>query len=182
LFTGRSPAARAYLGKTLRQVAAERGMPPVETALELIRSIGDIGVVSFNMTEADIETLMKDPFVMTSSDGSGGHPRLYGAYPRKIRRYVLDKTVITMERMIQASSAQVAEVYRIPERGIVRTGFYADLIAFDPGTIRDEATYTEPERLAGGVRWVLVNGVVAVEDGKATGALAGRGLRKPVRR
>lgn len=181
LFTGRSPAASAYLGRTLKQVAAERGMPPVETALELIRTIGDIGVVSFNMTEADIETFMKDPFVMTSSDGSGGHPRLYGAYPRKIRRYVLDKPVIPMERMIQASSAQVAEVYRIPERGLVRAGFYADLIAFDPATIRDEATYTEPERLASGVRWVLVNGVVAVEDGKATGALAGRGLRKPVR-
>jgi N-acyl-D-aspartate/D-glutamate deacylase len=156
-------------------------MPPVETALELIRAIGDIGVVSFNMTEADIETFMKDPFVMTSSDGSGGHPRLYGAYPRKIRRYVLDKPVITMERMIQASSGQVAEVYGIPERGAVRTGFFADLIAFDPRTIRDEATYTEPERLATGVRWVLVNGVIAVEDSKATGALAGRGLRKSVR-
>jgi N-acyl-D-aspartate/D-glutamate deacylase len=181
LFTGRTPAASAYRGKTLKQVAGERGMPPVETALELIRTIGDIGVVSFNMTEADIETFMKDPFVMTSSDGSGGHPRLCGAYPRKIRRYVLDKPVITMERMIQASSRQVAEVYGILERGAVRTGFFADLIAFDPRTIRDEATYTEPERLAIGLRWVLVNGVVAVEDGKATGALAGRGLRKPVR-
>jgi N-acyl-D-aspartate/D-glutamate deacylase len=181
LFTGRAPAASAYRGKTLKQVAGERGMPPVETALDLIRTIGDIGVVSFNMTEADIETFMKDPFVMTSSDGSGGHPRLYGAYPRKIRRYVLDKPVITMERMIQASSAQVAEVYGIAERGLVRKGYFADLIAFDSRTIRDEATYTEPERLASGIRWVLVNGVVAVDDGKATGALAGRGLRKPVR-
>jgi N-acyl-D-amino-acid deacylase len=181
LFTGRSPATSIYLGKTLKQVAAERGTPPVETALELIRTIGDIGVVSFNMTEADIETFMKDPFVMTSSDGSGGHPRLYGAYPRKIRRYVLDKPVITMERMIQASSAQVAEVYGIPERGSVRKGYFADLIAFDPATIRDLATYVEPELLATGVRYVLVNGQLAVEGGKVTGTLAGRGLRKPVR-
>jgi N-acyl-D-aspartate/D-glutamate deacylase len=72
-------------------------------------------------------------------------------------------------------------VYGIAERGLVRKGYFADLIAFDSRTIRDEATYTEPERLASGIRWVLVNGVVAVDDGKATGALAGRGLRKPVR-
>ncbi len=178
LLTGGSAAARQYVGKTLKQVAAEKGTPAVETALELIRTVGSMSVASFNMNERDIETFMKDPYVMTSSDGSGGHPRLYGTYPRKIRRYVLDRPVITMERMIQASSGQVAEVYGIRERGLIKAGFFADVIVFDPRTIRDEATYVEPQKLATGTRWVFVNGRAAVADGAPTGALAGRGLRK----
>jgi N-acyl-D-aspartate/D-glutamate deacylase len=181
LLTGRSSAARSLTGKTLKEVAAERDTGPVETALELIRTIGDIGVASFNMNERDIETFMKDPFVMTSSDGSGGHPRLYGTYPRKIRRYVLDKPVITMERMIQSSSGQVAEVYRIPDRGTLEVGRFADVIVFDPKTIREEATYVEPEKLSAGMRWVFVNGKAAVADGTPTGALAGKALRKGVK-
>jgi len=171
-------AARPYIGKTLKQVAQEKRMPPVETALEMIRDGLDMGVASFNMTEKDIETFMKDPFVMTSSDGSGGHPRLYGTYPRKIRRYVLDKPVITMERMIQSSSQQVAEVYGIRERGSIKTGSFADVIVFDPATIREMATYVEPEKLSVGMRWVFVNGKAAVADGQPTGVLAGKGLRK----
>ena len=171
-------AARPFIGKTLKQVAAEKRMPPVETALEMIRDGLDMGVASFNMTERDIETFMKDPFVMTSSDGSGGHPRLYGTYPRKIRNYVLDKPVITMERMIQASSQQVAEVYGIRERGSIRAGYFADVVVFDPATIREQATYVEPEKLSVGMRWVLINGKAAVENGQPTGVLSGKGLRK----
>jgi len=159
-------------------VAAEQGVPAVETALEMIRNGLDMGVASFNMTEQDIETFMKDPYVMTSSDGSGGHPRLYGTYPRKIRRYVLDKPVITMERMIQSASQQVAEVYGITERGSIHEGYFADLIVFDPNTIRERATYVEPELLSVGMRWVFVNGRLAVDGGAPTGTLAGRALRK----
>jgi len=153
----------------------------VETALELIRAVGDISVASFNMTEQDIETFMKDPYVMTSSDGSGGHPRLYGTYPRKIRSYVIDKPVITMERMVRASSGQVAEVYGISARGKLVEGNYADVIVFDPKTIREEATYVEPEKLSTGMRWVLVNGKVAVADGVPAGILAGKSIRKSVK-
>jgi N-acyl-D-aspartate/D-glutamate deacylase len=123
---------------------------------------------------------MKDPYVMTSSDGSEGHPRLFGTYPRKIRRYVLDKPVITMARMIQSSSTQVAAVYGLTDRGALATGKFADVIVFDPRTIRDEATYTEPEKLSTGMRWVFVNGKPAVSNGTPTGAMAGRALRKPV--
>jgi N-acyl-D-aspartate/D-glutamate deacylase len=121
---------------------------------------------------------MKEPFVMTGSDGSGGHPRKYGTYPRKIRKYVLDKPLITMERMIQASSSQVAETFGIPLRGRLREGFFADVIVFDPRTIRETATYVEPEKHAVGIRWVFVNGIPAVEDGTLTGALPGRALSK----
>jgi N-acyl-D-amino-acid deacylase len=178
LMSNGSAAARPYIGKTLKQIAAEKGKPAVETALEMIRGGLDMGVASFNMNERDIETFMKDRFVMTSSDGSGGHPRLYGTYPRKIRRYVLDKPVITMQRMVQSSSAQVAEVYGIAERGALKVGYFADVIVFDPATIRDVATYVEPEKLSVGMRWVFVNGTAAVADGQLTGTMAGRGLRK----
>ena len=178
LLTSGSGEARQWVGKTLKQVAAEKKMGAVETALEIIEKHGGMSVASFNMNERDIETFMKDPFVMTSSDGSGGHPRMYGTYPRKIRRYVLDKPVITMQRMIQSASGQVAQVYGIAQRGVLRTGNFADVIVFDPRTIREEATYVEPEKLSTGMRWVFVNGQEAVADGKPTGKLAGRGLRK----
>ncbi len=83
-----------------------------------------------------------------------------------------------MERMIRASSGQVAEVYGIPDRGTLEVGRFADVIVFDPKTIREEATYVEPERLSTGMRWVFVNGALAVADGRPTGATPGRGLRK----
>ncbi len=180
LLTSGGAAAKPYIGKTLKDVATTKGTPAVETALEIIRTIGDISIASFNMIESDIETLMKDPYVMTSSDGSEGHPRLFGTYPRKIRRYVLDKPVITMARMIQSSSTQVATVYGLTDRGALATGTFADVIVFDPRTIRDQATYTEPEKLSTGMRWVFVNGKPAVANGTPTGAMAGRALRKPV--
>jgi N-acyl-D-amino-acid deacylase len=177
LTTGES-SAQPYVGKTLRQVALERGTPAVETALWMITGGLDMGIASFNMTEADIETFMRDPYVMTSSDGSEGHPRLFGTYPRKIRRYVLERRVITMERMIQASSAQVAETYGLADRGVLRAGAFADVIVFDPATIREEATYIAPTRLSTGMRYVFVNGRAAVARGAVTGTLAGRGLRR----
>lgn len=181
LLTGGNAAAKPYIGKTLKEVAAMRGRTAVQTALELIRDGLDMGVASFNMTEKDIETFMKDPNVMTSSDGSDGHPRLYGTYPRKIRRYVLDKQVITMQRMVRASAGQVAETYGLTDRGVLRAGAFADVIVFDPKTIRDEATYLEPTKLAAGMRYVFVNGTAAVNDGKLTGAMAGKALRRAIR-
>ena len=181
LLTGGNAAAKPYIGKTLKEVAAMRGKTAVQTALELIRDGLDMGVASFNMTEKDIETFMKDPNVMTSSDGSDGHPRLYGTYARKIRRYVLDKQVITMQRMVRASAGQVAETYGLTDRGVLRAGAFADVIVFDPKTIRDEATYVEPTKLAAGMRYVFVNGTAAVNDGKLTGAMAGKALRRAIR-
>ncbi len=178
LMVGGGVNAAPYLGKTLRQLAAERGTPAVETALAMVLEGLDLGVASFNMTEADIATFMRDPYVMTSSDGSDGHPRLYGTYPRKIRRYVLDTPVISMARMIQSSSGQVAATYGIADRGVVRAGAFADVIVFDPATIRERATYTAPTELAEGMRWVFVNGVAAVADGAPTGSLSGRALRR----
>ncbi len=181
LLTAGGAVAKPYIGKTLAIVAREKGTPPAETALELIRIGADMSVASFNMTESDIETFMKDPYIMTSSDGSGGHPRLYGTFPRKIRRYVLDKPVIPMARMVRASSGQVAQVYGITGRGELRAGNFADVIVFDTRTIRDEATYTEPTKLASGMNWVFVNGKLAVADKTLTSTMAGRTLKRDLK-
>ena len=178
LIDGDDAKAAPYIGKTLKQVAADAGQPAVETALDLVLRGIDMGVASFNMTEADIEVFMRDPYVMTSSDGSDGHPRLFATYPRKIRRYVLDRPVISMARMVESASGQVAATYGLTDRGVLRAGAYADVLVFDPQRLKEEATYTEPRKLATGMRWVFVNGTAAVADGAPTNALAGRALRK----
>ena len=172
------PEAAPYIGKTLAHVAMGAGQPAVETALDLVLRGLDMGVASFNMTEADIETFMRDPYVMTSSDGSDGHPRLFATYPRKIRRYVLDKPVLSMSRMIASATSQVADSYGLADRGTLRVGAFADVIVFDPRALREEASYTNPRALASGMAWVFVNGVAAVHRGVPTNALAGRALRK----
>ena len=181
LLTSGDASTTHLIGRTLKQIAADRHAPAVETALDLIRDGMDMGVASFNMTEADIAAFMRDPYVMTSSDGSDGHPRLYGTYPRKIRRYVIEQHVITMERMVQSSSGQVATVYGLTDRGVLRAGAFADVIVFDPSTIRDQATYTQPRKLATGMRWVFVNGVAAVANGAPKSVMAGRTLRRIAR-
>jgi len=121
---------------------------------------------------------MKQPWVMTDSDGSGGHPRKYGAYPRKIREYVLNRHLITLPRMIQASSLQVAETFNLKGRGKLAPGYFADISVFDEKTITDRSTYEKPEVFAEGIKYVIVNGKVAIDGGKYTGAMAGRALRK----
>lgn len=170
-------SGRDLIGKGLDAIATARGVEPAEAAFEIVRTIGDAGVASFNMNAADIETFMKADFVTTGSDGSDGHPRKYGTFPKKLRDYVLDRPVLTMEGMIAASSSQTARDLGIPRRGRLEPGWYADVIVFDPTTVRDLATYTEPKALATGMRWVFVNGRAAVESGRPTGVLAGKALR-----
>ncbi|HKC85704.1 MAG TPA: alpha/beta fold hydrolase, partial [Blastocatellia bacterium] len=158
----RGGADRNLIGKRLDEIAKSRGKSAVETALEIIKA-GNAGVTSFNMTESDIENFMKQPWVMTGSDGSGGHPRKYGTYPRKIREYVLERRVITLPRMIQASSLQVAETFNLKDRGKLSPGYFADVIVFDEKTIADRSTYDNPEVFAEGMKYVIVNGKVAID-------------------
>lgn len=164
-------------GKRLDAIAVARGKDPVEVAMDIIRTVGDQNVASFNMNAKDIDTFMRADFVTTCSDGSPGHPRKFGTFPKKIRDYVLDRPVITMARAIASSSGQPARDLHIAQRGTLQAGWFADVIVFDPKTIRDLSTYAEPEKLATGMRWVFVNGRAAVEDGKPTNVLAGRALR-----
>jgi N-acyl-D-aspartate/D-glutamate deacylase len=176
LTSGRDTAVR---GKTLAAIANNRGIPPIEAALQLIVESGGGSVASFNMNEEDIARFMARDWVMTGSDGSGGHPRKYGTFPRKFREYVREKKVITVPAFIRASTSLPAETFHLKDRGVLREGAFADIVVFDERTFTDRSTYEEPTLLATGMRWVLVNGTVAVDDGKATSALAGRTLRGP---
>ena len=162
-------------GKRLDAIARDRKTSPVEAALQIILA-GDASVASFNMNEKDIEKFMVQDFVMTGSDGSDGHPRKYGTYPRILRTYVYDRKVLTLPQAVRRSSASVAEFFGVGQRGTVMPGYYADVIVFDPKSIADRATYENPTELATGMNYVLVNGKIAIEDGKPTGTAAGRVL------
>jgi N-acyl-D-aspartate/D-glutamate deacylase len=164
-------------GKRLGEIARAWNVPAVEAALRIIRN-GGSDVASFNMSDADIDAFMKEDWVMTCSDGSPGHPRTYGTFPRKLRVYALDRKVITLEQAIHSSSALPADTFGLARRGHIQTGAFADVIVFDPKTLRDTATYEQPEKLAEGMRWVLVNGQFAIDSGKFTGTLAGRTLTR----
>ncbi|HEX3146414.1 MAG TPA: amidohydrolase family protein [Pyrinomonadaceae bacterium] len=172
---------RQYVGKRLNQIAKEMNKTPVEAALEIIKNAGGAGVASFNMNEKDIRRFMKEKFIMTCSDGSTGHPRKYGTFPKKLHQYVLQDKVISLPFFVRNSSALTAETFRIPERGLIREGYFADVIVFDPNTVSDRSTYEQSEVLAVGMKFVIVNGKLAVENGTYTGVLAGRALRKSVR-
>jgi N-acyl-D-aspartate/D-glutamate deacylase len=167
----------ALRGRTLEAVAAARGLDAVTAAIGILRE-GDVSVASFNMQEADIVALMRQPWVVTGSDGSAGHPRKFGTFPHKLRRYVREQAVLPLERFVQASSAQTAAILQLAERGQLREGWFADVLVFDPARVRDEATYEAPERLATGLSFVLVNGQVAVDEGRPTGVRAGRVLSR----
>ena len=168
---------RQILGKTLSKIAQERGQPPVEAALEIVKG-GDAGVASFNMQEDDIKNFMREEWVMTGSDGSEGHPRKYGTFPRKLRKYVFDESAITLTFAIRSSTSLTAETLGLKDRGLLKTGYLADVVVFDPKTINERATYESPEVLSTGVLYLVVNGKLAVDGGRAMSVLAGKALRR----
>jgi len=166
---------KSIVGKTLAQIATERKESPVDAAIE-ISANGDSSVASFNMKESDIEAFMRQPWVMTCSDGSAGHPRKYGTFPRKIHEYVYARHVITIEAAVHSSTQLTAETLRLKDRGLLKPGYFADVLVFDPKTYNERGTYEQPELLATGVRYLSVNGQMAIDNSALTTTLAGRPL------
>ena len=169
-------------GKNLLDISRVLGKTPVDAAIEML-ILGSASVISFNMSEKDIEFFMRKPYVATGSDGhivefGAGmpHPRSYAAFTRKIRRYVIEKNVIPMAHAIRAATGLPAGILGLKDRGLIKQGFAADLVIFDPATIADRATYEKPHQYTAGIQYVLVNGRLAVDEGKMTGILAGRPL------
>jgi N-acyl-D-amino-acid deacylase len=171
-------------GKTLAQIAKARGTTPEAAATGII-SRGGASIVSFNMSEDDIRHIMTRPYTMASSDGGlvlptegKPHPRDYGAFARRLGVYVRDRHVVSLEFAIRSMTSLPALVFGMSDRGTIREGAAADIAIFDPAAIRDVATYTDPHHLAEGMSYVLVNGVVVVDDGKFTTALPGKVLKR----
>lgn len=174
----------AIEGRTLAAVARERGLHPVDAALDLFRQ-GSPSIVSFNMHDDDVRAIMVQPFTLTASDGDlvpwqegVPHPRSYAAFTRKLETYVRDTGVVGLEQAIRSMTSLPAQVYRMPDRGVIRVGAVADLAVFDLARIHTESQFTDPHHLSEGMEWVLVNGEPAIADGDFTGALAGRVLLK----
>jgi N-acyl-D-amino-acid deacylase len=178
------PPDRSLEGKTLADIGKARGVTPVQAAIDMMAK-GNASIVSFNMSEEDIAAIMRAPYTMASSDGalvevgSGHpHPRDYGAFARRLGVYVRERHVVGLEFAIRSMTSLPASVFGIRDRGVIRPGAFADIVVFDPNTIRDAATYAEPQKLAEGVSDVLVNGIAVRLDGKFTDASPGRVLRK----
>jgi len=175
------------VGKSLAEIARERGEDPVDTAVWIQMNgwdrPGGARMRGFSLSELDIEHIMKQEFTATSSDagtvafGEGiPHPRYYGAFPRKIRRYVFERGVISLPFAIRSMTSLPAQIIGLRDRGLLREGYWADITIFDPKTIADRATYTDPHQYAEGIRYVLVNGEFVVDEGRITGKLPGRVL------
>lgn len=170
-------------GKRLSDLAQAAGLAPEEYALTLLEK-GDAGLVSFNMSEEDIALIMRQPWTMTCTDGGlqpvtegKPHPRSYGAFPRKLQRYVRERGVVALPFAVRSMTALAAEVFGIKDRGVVRPGAFADLLVFDLAQVKETATYENPHQNAEGFDTIVVNGTVARDGGRFTGALAGQVLR-----
>jgi N-acyl-D-aspartate/D-glutamate deacylase len=126
---------------------------------------------------------MQKPWVMTGSDGSSQvmgdalpHPRSYGTFPRKIRKYAFEKNLLSMEQAIRSASGLPAEMLGFKDRGLIKEGYVADVVVFDPETIEDKATFDDPHQYSEGILHVLIGGVSVIKNGEFTGVLAGKPL------
>ncbi len=187
----RNEALRRYIGRTLAEVAAERGVSPEEAAMDLVvEDSSRVDVVYFLMSEENVRRQIALPWMSFGSDAaalapegvflrSNPHPRAYGNFARLLGRYVRDEGLIPLEEAIRRLTTLPATNLGLRRRGALRPGYHADLVVFDPATIRDHATYADPHRYATGVVHVFVNGVQVLRDGEHTGATPGRVVRGP---
>ncbi len=186
-----NPALERYVGKTLAQVAAERHTDAIDALFDLLvedRAFTDVAV--FGMSEPDIRLALKQPWVSVDNDSQGTspdgllgrehpHPRAYGTFPRILRKYVREEHLLSLEDAVRKFSSLPAQRMRLGDRGLLKVGMWADVVVFNPDSVRDLATFARPNQLSQGMRWVLVNGVPVIADGGATGALPGKVLRGP---
>lgn len=185
-----SPVHPENAGLTIGEIARRRGIDGTDAACDyLAADDGHTRVVLRSMDEADVRTILAAPFVMIGSDGNSlapygvtgqgkPHPRFYGTFARVLGPYVRDYKVLTLPDAVRKMTGAAAEALGLARRGFVRAGYAADLTLFDPATIADRATYDEPHQYATGIRTVVVNGAVVIDDGEHTGALPGRVLRR----
>ncbi|MCZ6709986.1 MAG: D-aminoacylase [Gammaproteobacteria bacterium] len=187
----RNKALRAYIGRTLADVAAERGTSAEVTAMDLVVEDGSrVQVVYFLMSEENVKKCVALPWVSFGSDArsmateglflqQSTHPRAYGNFARVLGKYVREERALSLQQAIHKLTGLPAGNLKLRERGALRAGYFADVVLFDPEQIRDHATFDDPHRYATGMRYVLVNGDLVLDQGEHTGALPGRVVRGP---
>jgi N-acyl-D-amino-acid deacylase len=189
LLSLKSPKLKPLTGKTLAEVAKMRGVSPEDAAIDLVIEDGSrVGVAYFLMSEDNVRRQVALPWVSFGSDEQGdapegvfllsaAHPRAYGNFARVFAQYVRKDHVLSIEDAVRKLSALPADNLSLKDRGRLQSGYFADVVVFDPNTIQDHATYERPHQLSTGVSYVVVNGKLALEDGKPTGVSSGRVVR-----
>jgi dihydroorotase/N-acyl-D-amino-acid deacylase len=186
-----SDGLKKYEGKTLTEIGKLMGKDPRDAVMDLvIADNGESSVVISIMREDDVQAALKDPTVAVGTDSSAraqdgpladskSHPRGWGSFPRILGKYVRDEHLLSLEDAIRKMTSRPAARVGLADRGLLRLGMMADITVFDPATIRDVATFDDPNRYSTGVKWVIVNGRPVVADGAITDARPGRALRGP---
>ena len=182
------PENKKYEGKRMDEIAKLMGKDPVDALCDLLVSEGgEAGAIYFNMSDADVELAMKQPWVGIGSDGRAvtpemtfegrPHPRFYGTFPRVLGVYVREKHVLTLPDAVRKMTSLAAAITGLTDRGMLRPGMAADITLFDPATVIDKATFESPMQYPVGIPYVIVNGTVVIDQGQHTGAKPGRVLR-----
>ncbi len=175
-------------GRNIAKIAVDEGKDPLDTALDLIvENKGIVGCVCFGQLEDNVQVIMRHPLIVIASDGdavapygvlsqSKPHPRYYGTFPRVLGRYVREKKILSLEDAVKKMTSITAERFGLSDRGVIREGAFADLVLFNSRTVIDRGTYTDPHQYPEGIHYVIVNGVVVIDQCEHTGALPGKVL------
>lgn len=178
----KTDANRFAEGKSVAEIARETGKTPLDAACDLLLAEDNaVTMTVFYGCEEDVKEIMKSQYMTLCSDGIVGgkpHPRVYGTCARFLGKYVREENVLTLPRAIRRMTAFPAQRLRLQDRGIIREGMVADITVFDPGTVIDRGTYTDPNQYPAGISYVLVAGQLAAENGKLTAFRGGRALRR----
>ena len=186
-----NPQLLPLQGKTIADIARLWNKDAFDTIFDLlIQDNAFTQVAVFGMSEPDVALALQQPWVSVDNDSQGTapdgllgqehpHPRAYGTFPRILRKYVREEKKLKLEDAIRKFTALPAQRMRLGDRGVLKTGMWADVVIFDPQTVTDRATFENPNQLSEGMQYVLVNGVPVIDSGKATNALPGKVLRGP---
>jgi dihydroorotase/N-acyl-D-amino-acid deacylase len=182
---------KQYEGKTIAQIAQMQQKDPYDVLFDLLIAGHDqIGAIYFSMSEEDVRVAMQQPWVSVGTDygavnpegplgQSKSHPRAYGSFPRILGKYVREEKLLRLEDAIRKMTSLPAQREKLDHRGLIKQDFFADITIFDPETVIDVATFENPNRVSKGIEYVLVNGVLALDQEKMTGLTGGRPLRGP---
>ena len=165
-----------WTGKYLDEIAKEWGIGPVDAAIRILRNPEKEPIVSFNMSQDDVDNFAKQPWVAMGSDGSPGHPREAATWPYKYVDEVKTRHVVSLTDFIHGSTGLPADIYMLDHRGYLKPGYYADVVVFNPDTYAPRADYIHPDLLSTGIVELVVNGKFAVDEQKMTQVLSGRPL------
>ncbi|HXK02805.1 MAG TPA: amidohydrolase family protein, partial [Verrucomicrobiae bacterium] len=183
------PENHEFAGRRLSEIARAQNKDWRDAAMDLVLTEHRrVDTIYFLMNQDNLALQLKQPWIKIGTDSVGvnpenarelAHPRSYGTFPRILGEFVREKSVMPLEEAVRKMTSATARRLSIPDRGLLQTGMFADVVVFDAATIADRSTYEQPHQLPSGIRWVIVNGTVVMKDGVHTGAKPGRALRGP---